>query len=152
MSYRAFFEAFNTHPLVPLANVDDRTRTRRQNFLEKVVENIGVGTNNSRADSQEHRKCWNLAMELTQGWELDGNSLKLLVSFCSFIFYFLKEITMLYEFGFDSEAEKLIPNFEKPKLLLAELLPLIAGRVKHLLDENPDLNLKAFQYSAASEK
>lgn len=59
---------------------------------------------------------------------------------------------MLYEYGFDSEAEKLIPYFEKPKLLTTELLFLIAARLKHLFDENPNLHLQAFQHSAASEK
>lgn len=80
VSRRAFFEPFNTHPLVPLANVDDRTRARRQNFLEKVVENIGVGNNSSSNPQEQHNnKYWNMVMELANDWELDSNSLKLLV-------------------------------------------------------------------------
>lgn len=50
---------------------------------------------------------------------------------------------MLFECGFDKEAEKLRSAVAKQGRLAYELLPVALGRVKWLLDEDAELRKKA---------
>lgn len=80
----AFFVSFESHPLIPLANVDDRTKAKRQTFLEKIVEHIstsGIGSDRKveTKNSFQYKSyfCnWNFIIGLGKDWELDIDSLK----------------------------------------------------------------------------
>lgn len=90
----AFFVSFKSHPLIPLANVDDRTKTKRQKFLEKVVEHIspnGVGSDRRLKDKDASVKSpqykdyfcdWSFIMGLGKDWQLDIDLLRTRVFFC----------------------------------------------------------------------
>ena len=71
---RAFFEPFHSHPLIPLARVEEVIKKRRQRFLEECVQNVG---SNADADQQQQ---WQVVLELATEWQLDVDSLRIKVS------------------------------------------------------------------------
>lgn len=68
---RALFIALNEHPLIPMDNVADSLRERRQLFLESCVKEICHQTNNEQ--------YWKLVLDLSHDWKLDVASLKIKV-------------------------------------------------------------------------
>lgn len=76
-----------------------------------------------------------------------------LYSFCLVLFEFgIQEIVMLYELGLDDEAEPLVLEFQSIKRLAIAILPIIAGRLRHLFEENAQLYKETFRHSAASDR
>lgn len=59
---------------------------------------------------------------------------------------------MLYEFGFDEDAEKLIPEIKDKGVLIHALLPMIAARVKQFFDEESKLMINVFRHSSTSDR
>uniref|UniRef100_A0A915ELX0 Ubiquitin-like domain-containing protein n=1 Tax=Ditylenchus dipsaci TaxID=166011 RepID=A0A915ELX0_9BILA len=105
------------------------------------LESTHTATNTGQLPTQDrlYHKHWNLAMQLARDWNLDVNTLH------------TREIILLYQWGYDQEADKLLPKVQSQKQLALAILPLIAGRIKWLLEEEPRLQLRVFQCSAASE-
>ncbi|CAD5207025.1 unnamed protein product [Bursaphelenchus okinawaensis] len=123
--HRAFFESFHSHPLIPMADTDERFKEKRQKFLEDIVVAIGVDT------SEDYYEKWELVNQLCREWALDLDLLR------------IKEVKMFYEFGFDREAEKLRVSVAKQKQLSFELIPIALGRFKSLIDSDEELRQKA---------
>lgn len=59
---------------------------------------------------------------------------------------------MLYEFGFDEDAEKLMPEIDDKHILMQALLPRIAARIKQYFNEDPKLMINVFRHSSTSDK
>ncbi|KAE9552656.1 hypothetical protein FO519_004135 [Halicephalobus sp. NKZ332] len=116
IGHRAFFEPFHSHPLIPLARVEETIKKRRQKFLEECVQNVG---SNADADQQQQ---WQLVLELAAEWQLDVDSLR------------IKEIVMYYESGMDSEAERVTSIVQDRKQLAFELFPIIVNRIRFFED------------------
>lgn len=69
---RAFFESFYTHPLVPMDNVPESVRERREHFLAQCVKHSG---------SEEFTEKIRLQIyDLLYAWKLDVDEIKLKVS------------------------------------------------------------------------
>ncbi|KAL3082849.1 hypothetical protein niasHS_010651 [Heterodera schachtii] len=137
---RAFFNPFHTHPLLPMGRVDDRTKTRRQRFIEQCMEAHGRENERTGPSSERCRELRKVIDRLTKEWALNVTTLQ------------VNEVTRLYLNGADEEAEvkcdKLSGNRQK---LALELVPVISGRIK-LLNEKSRSALfdKIGQSSAAS--
>lgn len=58
---------------------------------------------------------------------------------------------MLYANGYDKDAEKLVPVIEKRLVLGKELLRVIGGRTKHLIEQDSRLRTLLQKKSLASQ-
>lgn len=87
---RAFFNPLSSHPLLPMARVDDRTKARRQRFVEKYIEvfekNEVGGTDGETKTANMLRKVMD---RLIKEWALDVTTLQIKASE-EFIIYFTK--------------------------------------------------------------
>lgn len=70
---RSFFESLHTHPLIPMADANERVKQKRQLFLEEIVQNIGVDMN------EEYQERWALVTLLCKDWGLDLDLLRIKV-------------------------------------------------------------------------
>lgn len=69
---RALFAPFHTHPLIPIADVPDTVKRRRQLFLEKCVTML--------EDARScYRERWTTIVELASDWHLDVDALRIKV-------------------------------------------------------------------------
>uniref|UniRef100_A0A915B189 Rab3 GTPase-activating protein regulatory subunit n=1 Tax=Parascaris univalens TaxID=6257 RepID=A0A915B189_PARUN len=67
---RALFAPFHTHPLIPIADVPDAVKRRRQLFLEKCVSML--------EDTRScYREVWTMVVELASDWHLDVDALRI---------------------------------------------------------------------------
>ncbi|KAI3422421.1 hypothetical protein GPALN_012932 [Globodera pallida] len=115
---RALFNPFHTHPLLPMGRVDDRTKMRRQRFVEQCMEALEKESE-TQQDNERCRELRRVVDRLTREWTLDVTTLQ------------VNEITRLYLSGADEEAEaKCDGLFGNRQKLALELVPIIAGRIK----------------------
>uniref|UniRef100_A0A914UUJ6 Rab3GAP regulatory subunit C-terminal domain-containing protein n=1 Tax=Plectus sambesii TaxID=2011161 RepID=A0A914UUJ6_9BILA len=119
---RAMFVQFHSHPLLPLANVDDQVRAARQKFVEQCVK----AAVDAAASAQGGRLVPNCAaaVELAKEWQLDVDRLR------------VDEILALYRMGRDKDGERLLPLVQDRLPLGDALLPLLGERLKHLLAQS----------------
>ncbi|KAI6220183.1 hypothetical protein M3Y95_01057800 [Aphelenchoides besseyi] len=125
IAQRALFGAFHEHPLIPIGDVPDKLKHSRQRFLEEAVEAIGV-----QMDDDYHER-WERVKELCTEWELDEDLLR------------IKEIVMLHESRYDSEAQKFYPIVGSRLFFATQLAKVAIGRFKSLLDVDRELKQRA---------
>uniref|UniRef100_A0A914HIL0 Rab3 GTPase-activating protein non-catalytic subunit n=1 Tax=Globodera rostochiensis TaxID=31243 RepID=A0A914HIL0_GLORO len=122
---RALFNPFHTHPLLPMGRVDDRTKMRRQRFVEQCMEALEKESE-TQQDNERCRELRRVVDRLTREWTLDVTTLQ------------VNEITRLYLSGADEEAEaKCDGLFGNRQKLALELVPIIAGRINQASTASP---------------
>uniref|UniRef100_A0A183BRB1 RAB3GAP2_N domain-containing protein n=1 Tax=Globodera pallida TaxID=36090 RepID=A0A183BRB1_GLOPA len=98
--------------------MDDRTKMRRQRFVEQCMEALEKESE-TQQDNERCRELRRVVDRLTREWTLDVTTLQ------------VNEITRLYLSGADEEAEaKCDGLFGNRQKLALELVPIIAGRIK----------------------
>ncbi len=65
---RAMFESLLSHPLLPMAKVDNEVRKARQSFCEQCMTSISDGDRNVRS----------IAIDLAREWQLDVDRMRVL--------------------------------------------------------------------------
>ncbi|PAV67919.1 hypothetical protein WR25_22193 [Diploscapter pachys] len=107
---RAFFQPFDSHPLIPLDNVDEAVMERRHDFLNKVAE---------QCQESERKGARQLAAE----WNLTVDSIALI------------QVISLLRKGQDSEAAQEIASVPQNDRLATALIRIVAARIVRLADE-----------------
>lgn len=118
---RAFFESLHSHPLITISDVDDQCMKRRQEFMEKAIENFAL------EDDSYALTYWNIILEISSTWNLNIDALR------------IKEIFLFYRHSMDLRGEKAMSCLVKHELLIPSLIPIIAFRIRCLLEDKPEI-------------
>uniref|UniRef100_A0A0N5BWE5 RAB3GAP2_N domain-containing protein n=1 Tax=Strongyloides papillosus TaxID=174720 RepID=A0A0N5BWE5_STREA len=118
---RAFFESLHSHPLITISDVDEQCKKRRQEFMEKAIENFAL------EEDDYALNYWNTILQISSSWNLNIDALR------------IKEIFLFYRHSMDSRGEKAISCLVKHELLIPSLIPIIAFRIRCLLEKYPNI-------------
>uniref|UniRef100_F1KQS4 Rab3 GTPase-activating protein regulatory subunit n=1 Tax=Ascaris suum TaxID=6253 RepID=F1KQS4_ASCSU len=130
---RALFAPFHTHPLIPIADVPDTVKRRRQLFLEKCVTML--------EDARScYRERWTTIVELASDWHLDVDALR------------IKEIVKLYLEQRIGDAERLIPVVEGRGELADSLFKLCVANFRSYIAATPQVLTNAERLSLVTNR
>ncbi|CEF65559.1 Rab3 GTPase-activating protein non-catalytic subunit [Strongyloides ratti] len=118
---RAFFQSLHSHPLITISDVDEQCTKRRQEFMEKAIENFAL------EDDCYALNYWNTILEISCSWNLNIDALR------------IKEIFLFYRHSMDLRGEKAMSCLVKHDLLIPSLIPIIAFRIRCLLERNSEI-------------
>uniref|UniRef100_A0AC35UD05 CNH domain-containing protein n=1 Tax=Rhabditophanes sp. KR3021 TaxID=114890 RepID=A0AC35UD05_9BILA len=120
--YMAMFQSFHSHPLLPMENVDAFVRKKRQDFMEEAVGCVAL------EEDEYANKFWPIILGVSRDWDLDIDMLR------------TKEIVICYKHNEDDKGSRNMTGVANCHLLVKQLLPIVAFRIKCILEVRKDID------------